>query len=1166
MTGFRPNQTNQMYNFYPKVYVQPPGRTLKIMLVMTSVFGKISKADKRTWIMRVNLTILMLIVAILQVSANSFAQKVTISVKNAPLSKVFNEIRSQSGYDFVFSITTLKGAKPVNLNIKDLELDEVLKKVFDGQPLEYEIGDKSVVVSKKESSILDQITARFQTIDIKGKVTDEKGVPIPGASIREKGTSNVVMSNASGEFKISVKSNESILLVSYVGYASREVVADNNINVVLKENASNLDQVVVVGFGKQKKESVVGAISSISSKDLKVPTSTLSNAFAGRVAGVIAVQRGGEPGADGSSFWIRGISTFAGPSTPLIFIDGVESSVADMNSLPPEVIDNFSVLKDASATALYGARGANGVMLITTKRGGDFDKPRINFRIENTFSSPTKLVKMANGVDYMNAFNYAILNRNPTANPRFLQEKIQGTIDKLDPILYPDVDWQDYLFKDRSANQYANFNMSGGGKKADYFVSANFNNNDGMLKKDPLNKFDNNIKQKQYNLMANVGVNLTENTKAVIRINSRLDDYRGSFSSMQTIYNSIFFASPSLFAPVLPSQNGEDYVLFGNLNGGPNPDPSGSNLYRNPYAMMVSGYTKRFTSTNTASLDVSQNLKFLLNGLNLKGLISFKNYSKTDVLRNFVPYYNEVSGTRQNADGKTEYIYKSVSRGNQALATSSVVEGNRLMNVNFVLDWLRTFGNHDVSAMVTYLSRDESNNVPGTNFRNSLPIRNQGIAGRLTYGYKSKYFFEGNFGYNGSENFAEGDRFGFFPSLAVGYLISNEKFWKPLSNIVNSLKIRGSWGLVGNASIYDGDGNLIKFPYLDNVNLAGASYIFGNDWQTTASGATITALGAAGAQWEEGSKYNLGVDVTLFNKFSITADIYKEIRDKIFMQRQVVPAETGIIGNNPYANLGRVQSQGFEANLSYQHQLGKDLYVNLRGTITYAKNELLNRDEPVQPYPYLSRIGQPLNTYFGLIAEGLYKDANDIAKSPASTYNSNLMPGDIKYKDLNGDNKIDDLDRTTIGSPSVPQLVYGFGLESHFKKFDFSVFFQGAGKTSQMLSNIHPFNSDQSSLFDFIAKDYWTESNTDAAYPRLINNINDHNNFKTSTFWLRDVSFIRLKNVEFGYTFKQVRLFFAGQNLLTFSKFKDWDPEINSNNGLKYPNLKVYSCGLQLNF
>ncbi|WP_316794693.1 TonB-dependent receptor [Pedobacter frigoris] len=1110
-------------------------------------------------LLTMKLTIALIFCLVTQVSATAFSQNsITIAEKNVSLERILVKISEQSGFDIIYNTSKIRKAKNVSINVKDVSLSKALDLCFAGQPVDYVIESSTVVVKDKGISNL-KIVPKQLIVEIRGKILDEKGLPVSGASITEKGTSNVVKSNNNGEFIINVKSDKSVLSVTYIGYVTREVEALNNVEIVLTETTSEMNEVVIVGFGKQKKVSVVGAISSISPKDLKIPTSTLSNAFAGRIAGVVAVQRGGEPGADGSNFWIRGISTFTGNTSPLIFIDGVESSIGDMNNLAPEVIDNFSVLKDASATALYGARGANGVMLITTKRGGDMDKARINVRLDNTISTPTKLVKMANAVDYMTAYNYAILNRLPTATPRFSDEKIQGTIDNLDPIAYPNVNWQDYLFKDFAMNQYGNINVTGGGKRADYFISGTFNNDNGMLKKDPLGRFDNNIAQQEYNIVANVGVNLTDNTKAVVRINSQLADYSGSSSSTATIYNSIFFSPPALFAPVLPSP-AQDYILFGNLNGGPIPVGSGGNIYQNPYAVMVSGYTKRFTVTNTASFELNQNMKFLLPGLNLKGLVSYKNNSANAITRSFVPFYSEVKSFTED-QGKYNYTYNAITRGTTALSTSSSSSGERLMTINLVADWARSFADHDVSGMVAFLSRDNTINAAGTAIFPLLPYRNQGIAGRVTYGYKSRYFIEGNFGYNGSDNFENGMRFGFFPSVAAGYLISNETFWKPLAKVVNSLKIRGSYGLVGNDQISGA-----RFPYLDDVNLSTGSYVFGSDWQTSGTGASITRFGAKGATWEEGEKYNVGVDLGLFEKLNLTVDFFSETRDKIFMQRRVIAAETGIVGTNPFANVGKVKNSGFDGNLSYQQQFTPDFYVNLRGTFTFTKNTLLDRDEPKLPYAYLSELGKPLNRPFGLIADGFYKDDADIVNSPVSTYNNDLKPGDLKYKDLNGDNKIDDNDRMQFGNPTVPQIIYGFGVSSQYKKFDFSFFFQGAAKTSLVISGIHPFNSDQSGLLDFIAKDYWTPENPNASYPRLISSINNHNNFQPSTFWLRDGAFIRLKNVEIGYTYKFARMYLSGQNLLTFSDFKLWDPELGGGRGLSYPNLKIGSIGVQFQF
>ncbi|WP_181390555.1 SusC/RagA family TonB-linked outer membrane protein [Sphingobacterium athyrii] len=1091
----------------------------------------------------------------------STSAQVTVNVRNGKIENVLKNISKQTGVRFIYEEGLLKDRK-TSLDLKNVTLNASLNIIFSKSNYSYRLHGNTVVIKSKTEASLKEAT---QDLIMKGRVIDENSLPLANVTVTEVGTSTSVQTDVNGNFTLKVSHTSAKIRLNIVGFDPQTITYSNAVVSVKMVSSSNqMDEVVVVGFGKQKKESVVGAISSVSSKDLKVPTSTLSNAFAGRVAGIIAVQRGGEPGADGSNFWVRGISTFAGPSNPLIFIDGIESSITDMNNLPPEVIDNFSLLKDASATALYGARGANGVLMITTKRGGNFEKARINFRIENTFAAPTKPVKFSNAVDYMETFNYALTNRGLA--PRFSDEKITNTQNHLDPVAYPDVDWYKTLFKDMSLNQYANFNVAGGGNRADYFVSANFNNDNGFLRKDPFNKFDNNIKIRKYNVLANVGVSLSNTTKAIIRVNSRLDDYNGSGVTSSELYGRLFLAPPALFPAVLPANaENTDHIMFGNLNGGPIPSGTGNNIYYNPYANMVSGYRSSFTATNMGAIEVNQDLKFLLDGLHVKGLLSFTNVSTSSNVRSSSPFYYEVSDFKE-VDGKYDYTYRNVTRGTTALSSNLTSEGSRLMNVNFVVDYTKQIKSHKVGGMLAYLSRDYNPNNPSS-FVASLPTRNQGIAGRLTYGYNDTYFFEGNFGYNGSEAFAKGKRFGFFPSLAAGYMISNESFWQPLKPVISSLKFRGSWGIVGNANVYSSAGSVVRFPYLEEVNLNGRGYTFGNNWQTTQTGAAISKLGYPGATWERGKKINVGMDLGMFkDKFTLTADWFTETRSDIFMQRQVVPAEVGVVGLTPYANIGQVSSSGVDGNLSYQQQLTPDLYLNVRGTFTYSKNTLLDRDEPTQLFAYQSAIGRPLNVGYGYTAEGYYQDATDIATSPVNTLSKDLKPGDIKYKDLNADGKIDAFDKSYIGNPTVPQIVYGIGGSARYKKVDFSVFFQGTAKVSLFMSGIHPFNPESSALLQYIADDYWTENNTDAMYPRTISNLAYHSNFETSTHWMRDASFIRLKNAEVGFTHKFARVFVAGQNLVTFSKFKYWDVELGGGNGLKYPNNRIVSVGGQFNF
>ncbi len=1112
-------------------------------------------------LMKMKLTGFLLAASSFGAYASSHAQ-VTIKVHNTKVENVLKNIMKQTGVHFVYEEGLLKNHK-TSLEVRDVSLNASLEQIFKNSHYTYLIRGNNVIIKNEDRTVK---RSDLQDFVMKGAVLDVHGTALLGATVSELGASNSVQTDTNGNFIIKVSGAGSKVRVNIVGFDSQTVsFSPSPITIKMVASSNQMDEVVVVGFGQQKKESVVGAISTISPKDLKIPTSTLSNAFAGRIAGVVAVQRGGEPGADGSSFWIRGISTFAGNTNPLIFIDGVESSIGDMNNLAPEVIDNFSVLKDASATALYGARGANGVLLITTKRGGDMDKARISFRVDNTFSTPTKTFKLAGALDYMETYNYALLNRNPNATPQFSQEKIEGTRLGLDPIAFPNVDWGKFLFKDYAVNQYANLNVTGGGKRADYFMSATFNNDNGMLKSDPQNTFNNNVRQKEYNIIANIGVNLTKNTSAVVRINSQLVDYGGSAESTSTIYSRMFESPVSLFLPYYPAQSGVDNILFGNMLGGPI-SSAGSGIYFNPYASMVSGSKSTFATTNMASFEINQKLDFVTPGLKAKALISFKNYSLTAITRAFTPFYYQANSVLNSETGAYDHTYTNLTRGTTSLATSTLSSGDRLMNINGVVGWMRSFGKHDVSAMAAYLQRDYNVNNPAagptdSEYWNTLPYRNQGVAGRITYGYDLKYFFEANFGYNGSENFADGARYGFFPSLAVGYMISNEGFWSKLKNTINSLKIRTSWGKVGNDQIQGS-----RFPYLDKVTPNSLGYTFGDTWQNSASGSQIATLGALGAIWEVGTKYNLGVDLGIKNALTLTADYFTETRSNIFMQRRVIAAETGIVGSNPYANIGIVKSSGFDASLSYNKQFSSDFYMNVRGTFTYSANKLLDRDEPKLAFPYLSEIGKPLNRYFGYISDGYYIDEADIANSPKSEIGQNLMPGDIKYKDLNNDGLINTNDRTHFGNPTVPQIVYGFGISSKYKNIDFSFFFQGVAKTSLMMSGIHPFNGNATNLMQFIADDHWTTETPNAAYPRLVSGVSDHNNFYTSDFWIRDGSFIRLKNSELGYTHKFARFYLSGQNLLTFSKFKHWDPELGGGNGLRYPNLRVFAIGAQLQF
>lgn len=1107
-------------------------------------------------------TLIFILLGCLHSTASVYSQtkNLTLRMTNAKIVDVLDKIEQKSEFYFLYR-SDLFNNKQVSIDFKEKKIDEILEDVLNLNGFDYNIEDKTVIITIKQ--VEEAVTVKKPQTDknrIVGTVKDEDGIPLPGVTVMIVGSTQGMVTSPEGKYSIVVAPDEK-LQFSFIGMETKVVdpAGRRVVDVILKGATENLEDVTVVAFGKQKKESVVASITTVKADELKIPSSNLTNSFAGRMSGVIAVQRSGEPGADGADFWIRGVSTFAGPTKPLIFIDGVEASTGDLSALPPEAIESFSILKDATATALYGARGANGVMLVTTRRGKNLEKAKINVRIQNTISAPTRFVELADGVSNMLAYNEAILTRNPEADPMFSDDKIQGTIEGRNPYVYPNVDWQEYMFKDMSMNQAVNLNVTGGGNRVDYFVSASFNNDNGMLQNNGQNTFDNNISNKRYSFQANINSKLTEDLKIGLKINSQIRNYSGSSSSTGDIYGSIFSASPVLFAPVVPNINNEEHITFGNKSGGPTPASNGS-IYENPYAKMVSGYKNVDASTVITTFTLNQDLHFITEGLSVSGLVSFKNYSTTEVRRYYDPFYYEVQNVVEN-DGEYTWDYLVVNKGKTALNTKTGTGGDRFMNLQAAINYSRKFGAFDVASNLIYLQRDYNNNNPD-GFYNSLPQRNQGFAGRMTLAYDDRYLAEVNFGYNGSENFKEGMRYGFFPSAALGYIISNENFWQPISEVVTNLKLRASYGLVGNSFTSP------RFPYITNVNLSGRGYTFGANWQTSAKGAKIVKYGTADASWEVGQKMNAGIDLTLWDRLTIVADVFREDRNDIFMTRNTIPAETGVTGSiKPTANLGKVRNEGFDCSINYQHVINSDFTISVKGNFTYAKNELLARDEPQLPYPYLSDIGHPLNREKGLIAIGLFKDEADVANSPEQTYAVDVLPGDIKYKDLNDDGRIDDLDKTQIGDPRIPQITYGFGTSVKYKKFDFSIFFQGVAKTSIALKDIHPFGGTYYSVFKFIADDHWSvdSPNPGASYPRLSNGKNA-NNHQMSTYWLRDGAFCRLKNAEVGFSHKFLRLYLSGQNLLTFSKFKLWDPELGSGRGLSYPNLKMVTIGAQLNF
>ncbi len=1014
----------------------------------------------------------------------------------------------------------------------------------------------------------------FSQAIIKGEVYDKQGNVLPGVAVIVEGTSNGAESDFDGKYIINVKKADATLVFAYLGFETKKVKIGTQkiINVILEESQDQLEEVQIVAFSKQKKASVIGSVSSVKVGNLKQPTSNITNSLAGRISGLISYQRSGEPGADNAAFFIRGVTTFGFNNSPLILLDGLQITASDLARLEPDNIASFSIMKDATATSLYGARGANGVVLVTTKEGKK-GKVRVSVRFENSWSAPSKVNSFLDAVDYMELYNRAQRMRDPSATLLYSKQKIEGTRNSLDPNLYPDINWHDELFKDFTMNRRFNANISGGGEIAQYYLSITSAKETGLLRVDPLNNFNNNIDINRSNLRANININLTKTTKIAAKFYSLFERYNGPIVSASDIFSQVFKANPANFPKTYEIDGlteNFNHTFFGN---------KGIGGFPNPYAESVKGFKDRFANTTLAQSQIRQDLGFITEGLKLRVMASVKTYTENQNERSFDPFYYGVLEI-ETPFGVEPFLYP-IQEGTEFLNNPTVSnKGNSNFYYEAVLEYNRTFSEkHTVSGLLVNYFQEALNTIDGDTAFTTLPSRNTGVSGRASYSYDNRYFGEFNFGYNGSEKFAEKNRFGFFPSVGFSWIISNESFFEKNLSFLSLLKLRYTYGLVGNDGISDADD---RFFYLSEVNLnnGDTKYSFGSNYNNTYDGFIVNRYANENVSWEIATKSNIGVELGLFNKLNIIADFFTEHRTDIYMERQYIPETSGLT-TVISSNIGEVKSKGIDLSIDYNHAFSGDFYITARGNFTYATNKILVNGEPELQDKNLSRIGHPVNQQWGYIAERLFVDQEDINNSPEqfngfSTTNS-YLPGDIKYRDVNNDGVINESDQVPIGRPTVPEIVYGFGLSVKYKAFDFSVFMQGVARSSFLIKpdEISPFVDERNAL-SIIANNHWSENNPNpnAFWPRLSTYAID-NNQKLSTWWLRDGDFLRLKNVEFGYTIPksvgkifsntQTRLYFTGVNLLHFSKFKLWDPEMGGN-GLGYPPQRVLNVGIQVNF
>ena len=1114
-------------------------------------------------------------------SYNNYSQFKTLSVSmsNSTLREVLKTIEKSSQFVFFYLDDAVNLERKVSIDSKNKNIEEILSELFEGTSCTYRISDRQIFISGKAPASTEQQQNKRK---ISGRVTDIKGEPLIGVNVTVDGDANGSITNMDGLYEIFVTKKSVVLKFTYIGFKTSEIrtnASTNIYDVTLEEQVNELEETVIVGYGTQRKISNIGAQSSMKMEDIKTPSASLTTTLAGRLAGVVAVQRTGEPGKDAADIWIRGIST-PNTSSPLVLVDGVERS---FNDIDPEDIESLTTLKDASATAVYGVRGANGVILIKTKPG-KVGKPTVSADYYESFTRFTKMVDLADGITYMNAANEAM--RNDGIATKYTEDQIRNTIAGKDPYLYPNVDWLKEIFNDWGHNRRVNVNVRGGSEKVAYYASVSYFNETGMTVTDKnINTYDSKMKYSRYNFTTNLNIDVTPTTKVEIGAQGYLGEGNYPAISSADLYNAAMSISPVEY-PKMFFVNGEAFV----------PGTSTNNNFNNPYSQATRrGYDNLTKNQIYSNLRVTQDLDMLTKGLKLTAMYAFDVYNEIHVHQDRAESTYNFLDTSVPYDMNGQPILQRIYEGSNVLSYTQETSGNKKTYLEASLNYDRTFNDdHRVSALFLFNQQSKLLYPKGT-LEDAIPYRMMGIAGRATYSWKDRYFAEFNIGYNGAENFSPKHRFGTFPAFGVGWVVSNEKFWQPLSKAVSFLKIRYTDGKVGNSEVSDR-----RFMYLDQMKENGDyGYKFGPNGTKWAGYETVNM--AVDLIWEESRKQDLGIDLKLFNDdLSIVFDLFKERRENILLKREhSIPSFLGYNTSAPYGNIGIIENKGFDGTIEYNKRINKDWVIALRGNVTFNKDKWIQGELPEQKYEWMNQYGRNINGAKGYVAEGLFTQAeiDDMARweslsaankaitpKPFASQFGTVKAGDIKYKDLNNDGQIDAYDQTYISRGDVPTTVYGFGFTVGWKDLSVGMMFQGVAGAERVLngSSINPFNGGGGSgnLYSNI-DDRWTEENPDqnAFYPRLSygsETTSSINNFQKSTWWVRNMNFLRLKTLQISYNLpkpwvnkvhlKNAAVYVMGTNLFTLSRFKLWDPELNTDNGASYPNTTSYSVGINFTF
>ena len=1083
------------------------------------------------------LTAILLFALIFQVRASGYAQKtVTINERNASLEKVLEKIGDQSGYDIFFNALLIGKANQVSIKVKDMPLLEVLMKCFANQPLTYTVEGSAIIIKDKQLLERNQISKALFG-NIRGRVIDEKNEGVPGATIRVKGSTSAVITDPNGYFEIKNVKADDIIQVAFIGYAPQEVRVNLKTEMLIQiiAEAGSLNEVVVSGFGQtQRKISVTAAISTVQTKELKQsPVSNLSNALAGRLPGLTTIQSSGIPGADASTIYIRGIGTYGASRGPLIVIDGLPRGDANFGDIDVNEVASISILKDAASTSLYGIQGANGVILVTTKRG-TVQKTQIQFNGQYGVQTPQRLPER------FSSFQKATLDNagsaNDGTNPIWTAKEIELFQNQTDPYTYPDVNWYDVIFKSTTPQQQYNVNMNGGNSSVKYFVSLGYLNQGTLFKGAEDNKYGVSQKYDRYNFRSNIDIAATDMMNVRVDLASRIEQRTGPGPGYATVFSYVNLMQNY----TTPVYNPNGTYGAGRINANDIGNPLGT--------INDSGYYDNFWNSTNGTIEVNHKLDFITKGFSAKGLYTFENYAAINYSQ--TQKFDAFRYRKDPVTGVETYIPFSQKT---SLAKTYSTSANRYYYYNLQLQYDRSFGKNSFSGLTLF-------NRNYTSVANDLPKAYEGFVGRVAYNYDSKYFAEVNVGYNGSENFPKGNRYGFFPAVSAGWIVSAESWYS--SKVINYLKIRGSFGYVGNDNIGGS-----RWLFISDYS-RGGGFDFGTS-PALSGGYNVNRTGNPNITWERAQKSNIGLETGFFNNaIKLEIDVFRENRSNILTTPQTIPTYLGIAGLSAI-NVGKVLNQGFEASLNFNKKAGQ---VNFFGYVnwTYNKNKILARDEPNLAFPYQALTGLPVGYQLGYISEGLFQDQNQINTAPKQSFAGVVKPGDIRYRDMNGDNIINESDRVAIQINNFPNNTIGASLGTSFKGIDLSVLVQGALSGKTYVPYLGPAR----------VGDVWTpQTAATATYPLVHYSLaGGQNNSQISTFFIYSSDYLKLKNVELGYTFPKemlskiginsLRIFANGLNLATWDKlpYKDYDPEQTANGTALYPTMKVYNFGVSMNF